>query len=202
MSRLRLRPLAPLAAVLFLWSALPLSAADVPRGPSHEPVPYVYYPADWKAVPKAFLDDGPACVLHAGTNFLVEPAGTVEEIIHEVTRLNNRRGVELLGEFRSIAYDPSYQKLTLHLARVHKPDGRTVDVGPTHTHLRDTNTDYQVYSRSRQLVISFPDLAVGDVIEVKWSLRGKDPEGHGQFYGAYNFGNDDYPDGPRRTAQS
>jgi tetratricopeptide (TPR) repeat protein/transglutaminase-like putative cysteine protease len=193
MSRFRLRALAPLAAVLFLWIALPLSAADVPRGASHEPVPYVYDPAAWKAVPKAFLDDGPACVLHGGTTFLVEPSGTVEEVLHEVMRLNNRRGVELLGEFRSIAYDPSYQKLTLQLARVHKPDGRTVDVAPAHTHLRDTNTDYQVYSGSRQLVISFPDLAVGDVIEVKWSLRGKDPEGHDQFYGAYNFGNDDYP---------
>jgi tetratricopeptide (TPR) repeat protein len=188
MSRLRL-----LAAALLLWFVLPLSAADVPRGPSHEPVPYTYDPAAWKAVPRAFLEDGPACILYAGSNFAVEPGGTVEETIHEVTRLNNRRGVELLGEFRSIAYDPTYQKLTLHLARVHKADGRTVDVGPAYTQLRDGNTDYQVYSRSRQLVISFPDLAAGDATEVKWSLRGKDPDGHGQFYGAYTFGNDDYP---------
>src|SRR5262249_9818455 len=129
----------------------------------------------------------------AGTSFVVEPNGTVEEVVHEVTRLNSRRGVELLGEFRSISYDPSYQKLTLNLARVHKGDGRVVEVGPQYTQLRDGNTDYQVYSLSRQLVSSFPDLAAGDVIEVKWSLRGKDPEGHGQFYGAYNLGNDTYP---------
>jgi tetratricopeptide (TPR) repeat protein len=189
MSRFRLHA----AAILLLWSALPLRADDVPRGPSHEPVPYAYDPAGWKAVPRAFLDDGPACVLYAGTNFIVEPGGNVEQIVHEVTRLNNRRGVSLLGEHRSIAYDPTYQKLTLHLARVHKADGRAIDVGPDHTKLRDLNTDYQVYSGARQLVISFPDLAVGDVIEVKWGVRGKDPEGHGQFYGSYSFGNDDYP---------
>jgi tetratricopeptide (TPR) repeat protein len=187
--RLRL----PAVLALFLGTALPLPAADVPRGPSHEPVPYVYNAAAWKAVPRAFLEDGPACVLYAGANYVVEPDGTVEQIAHEVTRLNSRRGVELLGEFRSIAYDPSYQKLTLNVARVHKADGRVLDVGPQYTLLRDLNTDYQVLSRARQLVISFPELAAGDVIEVKWSLRGKDPEGHGQFYGAYNLGSDDYP---------
>jgi tetratricopeptide (TPR) repeat protein len=188
MSRLRF-----LAGALLLWAALPLSAADdVPRGPSHEPAPYRCDPAAWKALPKAFVEDGPACILYAGMNRLMEPDGTIEDIIHEVKRLNNRRGVELLGEFRSISYDPSYQKLTLNLARIHKADGRVVEVGPPHTHLRDSNTDYQVYDRGRQLVISFPDLAAGDVVEVKWTLRGGDPEGHGQLYGSYQFGSDDY----------
>src|SRR5207253_2021066 len=52
MSRLRLALLAPF--VLLLGVALPVSAADnVPRGPSHEPVPFRYDPAAWKDVPKA-----------------------------------------------------------------------------------------------------------------------------------------------------
>jgi tetratricopeptide (TPR) repeat protein len=191
MSRLRHAP--SLAAVLSLWVVLPSAAADVPRGPSHEPVPYRFDPAALKSVPKAFLEDGPACVVYSGLTHILEPGGTAERITHEVMRLNDRRGVELLGEFRSIAYDPSFQKLTLNVARVHKPDGRALDVGPAHSQLRDFNTDYLVYSGYKQLVLSFPDLAAGDVIEVKWSLRGQDPEGHGHIYGSYNLGSDDYP---------
>src|SRR5262249_36775861 len=147
----------------------------------------------WKAVPKAFLEDGPACILYSGTTNALEPGGVVEETVHEVVRLNNRRAVELLGEFVKIAYDPSYQKLRLNVPPVHKPDGRTLDVAPEPLTLRDLNTDYMVFGRYKQLVISFPDLAAGDVIEAKWSLRGKDPEGFGHFFSSYNLGADDHP---------
>jgi hypothetical protein len=174
--------------------ALPFPQGDnVPRGPSHEPVPYHYDPAAWRDITKAFVEDGPACVLYSGTSFMVESDGTVEQIVHEVTHLNNRRGVECFGEFRGIAFDPSYQKLTLYVARVHKASGHTLDIGPPHTHMRDVNTDYQVYRRHQQLLISFPDLTAGDVIEVKWGLHGKDPEGHEQFYGSHRLGSDYYP---------
>ena len=165
----------------------------VPRGPSREPAPYRYDPAAWKAVPHEFLDDAPACTLYAATTNLVEADGTVETISHEVTRFNSRKAVEKLGEYKNIVYTPSYQQLTLHEARVHKADGRTIDVEPRHAQLRDLTTDYQVYDRDKQLIISFPTLEVGDVIEVKWAVRGKNPEHQGQFFTRYTFGDDTYP---------
>src|SRR4051812_31839018 len=61
----------------------------VPRGPSREPVVYRYDPAVWAKVPRDFLDDAPACVLYAGNTSLVEPDGTIENIVHEITRLNS-----------------------------------------------------------------------------------------------------------------
>src|SRR5262249_10068338 len=36
-------------------------------------------------------------------------------------------------------------------------------------------------------------LEVGDVLEVKWTFRGKKPEHHGQFFTRYSFGDLDYP---------
>jgi tetratricopeptide (TPR) repeat protein len=171
-------------------------AADewpVPRGPSNEPVPYRFDPALVKGLPKEFLDDAAACVLYSGNNYLVEPDGTVEIITHEVTRLNGRKGVEKLGEYKNIVYDPSYQKLTLHVARVHKADGKVLDVEPRHVQLRDVSTDYQVYDHEKQLIISFPSLGVGDTLEVKWTLRGKNPEHDGQFFTRYWFGDTTYP---------
>jgi tetratricopeptide (TPR) repeat protein/transglutaminase-like putative cysteine protease len=185
-----------LVALVFLGGLTPARAADdwpVPRGPSREPSPFRYDPGLWKAVPKAFLEDAPACVLYAGNTYLVEADGTIETITHDVTRLNGRKGVEKLGEYRQITFNPAFQKLTLNEARIHKADGRIVSLEPRHVQLRDVATDFQVYDHDKQLVLSFPSLEVGDVLEVKWTVRGKNPEHGGHFFTRYNFGDDTYP---------
>jgi tetratricopeptide (TPR) repeat protein len=190
------RPLAVLIVALSgCGFASPVHASDwpVPRGPSHEPVPYRYDPGQWKHVPKAFLEDASACTLYAGLNYLIEEDGTVETITHEIVRFNGRKGIDKLGEYRSISYSPAFQKLTLNEARVLKGGGQVVPIEPRDVQLRDVSTDYQVYDRDKQLVISFPSLEVGDVIEVKWTTRGKNPEYQGQFFTRYVFGDERYP---------
>lgn len=165
----------------------------VPRGPARELVPYHYDAGVLKTVPKEFLEDAPACILYSGVTNLVEPDGMIETITHEITRLNSRKSLEKLGEYRNITYDPSYEKVTLNEARVLKADGRVVPVEPRHVQLRDQITDYLVYDRDKQVIISFPTLEVGDAIEVKWSVRGKNPEFQGHFFARYGFGDDRYP---------
>jgi tetratricopeptide (TPR) repeat protein len=186
----------PVVLVFALLLAPPGRGAEgwpVARGPSREPVPARFDRKMIDAAPREFLEDSAACVLYAGNTYLVEDDGTTEVITHDLTRLNGRKGVEKLGEYRNIVYDPSYQKLTLHEARIHKPDGRTVNVEPRHVQLRDVGTDYQVYDHEKQLIISFPTLQVGDVIEVKWAVRGKNPEYAGNFFTRYSFGDANYP---------
>src|SRR5207253_6308096 len=114
-------------------------------------------------------------------------------ITHEVTRFNGRKGIEKLGEYRNIVFDPTYQKLTLNEARIHKADGKVVEVESRSVQLRDVVTDYQVYDRDKQLVISFPSLEVGDCYEVKWTTRGKNPEFGGRFFTRVSFGDDQWP---------
>jgi hypothetical protein len=165
----------------------------VPRGPAHDLVPYLYDADILKKVPKEFLEDAPACILYSGVTSLVDPDGTIETITHEITRLNSRKSLERLGEYRNITYDPSFEKVTLNEARVLKADGRVVPVEPRHVQLRYQITDYLVYDRDKQVVISFPMLEVGDAIEVKWTVRGKNPEFQGHFFARYGFGDDRYP---------
>jgi tetratricopeptide (TPR) repeat protein len=183
-------------AVALLGLLGPAARADhwaVTRGPSHEPDRFRYDAAKPPVVPAEFLEDAAACVLYAGTSYLVEPDGQVEVVTHEVTRLNGRKGVEKLGEYRNIAYDPSYQKLTLNEGRIHKAGGRTVAIEPRHVQLRDVATDFQVYDHEKQLILSFPSLEVGDVIEVKWTVRGRNPEHGGRFFTNYTFGDPQFP---------
>ena len=186
----------PALVLVALCLAVAASRADdwpVKRGPSREPAPYRYDATRWKQVPRAFLDDATSCTLYSASTYLVEADGTIETIIHDVTRLNSRKSIEKLGEYHNITFDPAFEKLTLNVARVHKAGGKVLDVSGRHVHLRDVATDYQVYDPEKQVIISFPSLEVGDVIEVKWTVRGKNPEHAGQFFTRYTFGSDDYP---------
>ncbi|MBI2806168.1 MAG: DUF3857 domain-containing protein [Planctomycetes bacterium] len=162
----------------------------VARGPSREPLPYRYDARVLKTIPRDVLDDSAACVLYSGTTHLLEPDGTDVGISHEVTRLNSRKGIDRYGEYRSIIFDPMYDKLTLNEARIIKADGKIVPIEAKHVHLRDVVTDFQVYNQDKQLVISFPNLQVGDIYEVKWTVRNKTPEFAGHFYSRYTFGDD------------
>jgi tetratricopeptide (TPR) repeat protein len=193
MSRLRF----PLATfVVFLSIPTALHADDqwpVARGASREPNPYKYDPKVWKKLPKEFTEDSAASLLFSGTTNLVEADGTIETVTHEITRLNGRKAIEKLGEFRHMTFDPAYQKFTLNEARIFKTDGRVVAVEPRHAQLRDVSTDYLVYDHEKVLILSLPNLEVGDVFEAKWSVRGKNPEHGGQFFTRYAFGDTSYP---------
>jgi tetratricopeptide (TPR) repeat protein len=184
-----------LVVVFLLGIASPARADDwpVPRATSREPVPYRFDGKLLSQIPRSFLDDAAACVLYSGANYLIDEDGTVETVTHEITRLNGRKGIENLGEYRSITYDPTYQKLTLNEARIIKANGKVVPIEPRHVQLRDVSTDYTAYDRDKQLVISFPNLEVGDIYEVKWTTRGKNDEIFGRFFTRNTFGDDRYP---------
>ena len=165
----------------------------VPRGPAKFAAPCTFDSTICKKLPVSFLDDAPACVLYSGTTHRLLPDGTIEMTTQELIRLNGRKGIDQLGEYKTITFCPSYETVTLHEALVHKARGGVEIVSPRHVRLRDVNTDHQVYDPSKELVISFPGLEVGDVMEVHWTTRGKHPEYQGQFFYRYTFGHDKYP---------
>jgi tetratricopeptide (TPR) repeat protein len=175
------------------WAEGAAGGWPIPRGPAHDLVSYRYDAKTARAVKGEFLENAPACILYTSTTYLVEEDGTIECITHEITRFNGRKAIDKLGEYRSITFDPAYQRAILNEARVHKADGRVVGIEPRHVQFRDQITDYQVYDHEKQVVISFPNLEVGDAIEVKWTTRGKNPEHQGHFFARYDFGDDQFP---------
>lgn len=165
----------------------------VDRAPSPLSAPFTLRADLLKDVPAEFLNDATACYLYSGTVHTLEPDGTVAATVTEAIRLNTRRAIDEFGEYRSIAFVPAYEKVTLHVARVRQADGQFVDLTPRHVHVRDVNTDHLVYDSSKQVVLSFPRLNVGDVIEVSWTTRGRHPEYQNQFFHRYSFGDEKYP---------
>jgi transglutaminase-like putative cysteine protease len=165
----------------------------VERGASREPAPYVLDLDAVKKLPAEYLTDYPAAYLYASTNYRIEADGTVECTTHEVIRLNNRKGIDQIGEHRNVSYTPTYERLTLNEARVIRSARRITNVEARNVQLRDVQTDYSVYDPSKELIISFPGLEIGDIIEVRWTTRGKNPEYAGQFFSRYQFGDERYP---------
>lgn len=165
----------------------------IERGPSREPQPFVFDLKALKNAPASFSTDYPAFYIHAATSYLLDADGTVECTTHEVIRLNNRKGIDALGEHRHITYTPAHDKLILNEARLIKSDGRRIEVDAKHLQLRDVAIDYFVYDARKELIISFPGLEAGDVIDVRWTTRGKNPEYAGHYFTRYHFGDDQYP---------
>jgi tetratricopeptide (TPR) repeat protein/transglutaminase-like putative cysteine protease len=188
-----LRPLFIVLAITTTTARADGPAWPVPRGPARGPAPFTYDKSVQKSLPAGFLDDSPACVLFSGTTNHLLADGTVESTTQELIRLNGRKGIDQLGEYKTITYAPSYETVTLHEARIYKAKGGIQSVNASHVHLRDVNTDHQIYDLSKQLVISFPGLEIGDVMEVYWTTRGKHPEYQGQWFNRYTFGHDKYP---------
>src|SRR5262245_49165442 len=112
-----LRPLL-CALCIALAPAFAPAEESVARAPAREPNPFKFDPTSVATLPKACVEEFPAVTIYPGSTHIIEADGTVETITHEITRLNGRKGIDQYGEYRSISYDPSFQKLVLNEARV------------------------------------------------------------------------------------
>ena len=79
------------------------------------------------------------------------------------------------------------------MARIIKTNGTIVPIEPRHVQLATWPPISRSTIQDKQLVISFPNLEVGDVYEVKWTVRGKNREFGDHFFSRYTFGDDRYP---------
>jgi hypothetical protein len=107
-----------------------VASAPAPAGDRDWPVergfakPKVEFRAEMvRSAPAGYLQDAAACYLYSGTHHTLDRDGTLHAATQELIRLNTRRGIDQMGEFRSIAFNPHYEKVVLHLARVHKAAG-------------------------------------------------------------------------------
>jgi hypothetical protein len=176
-----MRPI--LAGSLLLLTLTPPSpAADwpVPRGPSREPAPCRYDPAQWEAVPRSMKEDISYCFLYEGISYRLEEDGTIEVTTHRLVRCNDAHAVATFGA-QSLPYDSAYQTLTLNEARLHKPDGRVAPLPPENVEVRAIDPVTDPFAAGKQVLLLYPQLGVGDCVESKWTTRGKPLHSAGQL---------------------
>jgi transglutaminase-like putative cysteine protease len=103
-----------------------------------------------------------------------------------VAKAINTQGVEAIANIQ-IAFDPSYQRLTLHAIDVVR-NGSTEHRLPTaavRIVQREKDLDRQIYDGSKTATIFLEDVRVGDVIDYSFSLEGRNPVFNGLDSGTF-----------------
>lgn len=176
--------------------ARPLPAEDatpmVVREPSAEIDPVVYDPAMAQQAPADVLEEYSACYLLNREVHQLSSDGRVSVTQHLIARINSRDALEATGDW-PLWFDPYSESIVLHVARVHKANGQVVDVPKEDLHFRDENTDFQVFDVYKYLVVSFSQLAVGDVVELKYSRRQSAAQYGGQLFGRTELSDARFP---------
>jgi hypothetical protein len=92
-------------------------------------------------------------------------AGTFRQSVFQVV---TQEGAEAARSF-PMQYEPDTQRFELRAARVYHPNG-TVDESAGIEEYALTGGASRMYYDSRAMVLSFPRLAPGDVVEVRWRV--------------------------------
>lgn len=181
-----------LVSTALVCRAVADSPAQVTRGPARDPDPLVYDAALWDAVPREMLTEHEACYLFSRDEHEMLADGKARVTHHFIARVNNRSGLELLGDW-PLSFDASCEQVVLNTARVHKPDGGTIEVSADDLHVRDDNTDFFEFDDYKNVIVTLSQLAVGDVIEVKYTRNMTDPQFAHHYFDSCRFSHDLYP---------
>ncbi|MFH1466589.1 MAG: DUF3857 domain-containing protein [Pseudomonadota bacterium] len=108
-------------------------------------------------------------------------AHDVQRYAHTTYRIVTRAGLDGLSRVE-IAFDPSWERVKVHHLRVWR-DGAWQDrlEGAHATVIREEASLWQhIFDGTRTLVVVPPDVRVGDVVDVAWSVDGMNPvfDGH------------------------
>lgn len=143
---------------------------------SREPVPAWVEPVQWTPIadPAAYRGAG-SVAIRLDSQARLGP-GPAERYRHTVVHLLNGEGVRRHAEI-SIEIQPEYERLHLHVLRVHR-DGAVEDrlAGTEFKPLRrETSIERQLYDGSLTYYAVLSDIRPGDVIEQAYSIVGEHP---------------------------
>ena len=110
----------------------------------------------------------PVTVLQDLTVNTVFDNGLGSSFVQFAAQVHDAEGARRLRA-RSIQFDPETQRVDLRLARVYRKDGHVLDA--TETYEQQLGEPwYRVYYDTRALVVVFPDLEPGDIVELRYRV--------------------------------
>jgi transglutaminase-like putative cysteine protease len=110
----------------------------------------------------------------------------VERYAHTTYRIVTREGLDLMSRME-VVFDPAWSEVEVHHLRVWR-DGSWHDrlEGAHATVIREEAALWQhIFDGTRKLVVVMPDVRVGDVVDMAWSVDGMDPVFDGHYSEAW-----------------
>ena len=124
--------------------------------------------------------DYPISYLEQLTVKTVYPNGLASTFTQVATQINDEEGARRNRTF-SLQYDPGSQRVDIRLARVYRANGQRLEAN--HTFEQQLGEPaYRIYYDTRAMVIVFPDLDPGDVVEVRYRI---DDVSHSNVFADY-----------------
>ena len=159
----------------------PRPAHGSPRGYEVRPVP----PWVLRAEPEAVTPPGDDRARGGMIDELVDDqyrlGATTEHYAHRVRRVVSSAGLENAGELE-VEVDPSYEQLAIHGIHVVRGGTRIDVLGSSSPHAVQEDTgDERTYSDRVREVFVVPDLRVGDVIDLEYTILGQNSVFDGHF---------------------
>jgi transglutaminase-like putative cysteine protease len=98
-----------------------------------------------------------------------------EDFTHYAYKILSNEGVQDMSDL-SFDFDPSYEKLILHRAVIHR-DGKVIDQASGNIQIiqREQSMDRFLYDGSMTGIIHFKDVRIGDIIEYAITRKGYNP---------------------------
>ena len=123
--------------------------------------------------------EGNEILLHSSIQIDIESETTY---YHGVTQIANEMGAQKYSYF-SLTFDPQYEKVVLHKFHIWR-DGSLIDLLETadfEVIQREQDLSNYIYNGQLSLITFLEDIKVGDILEVSYSIQGKNPILSGKF---------------------
>ncbi|MGO8968594.1 MAG: DUF3857 domain-containing protein [Myxococcaceae bacterium] len=131
------------------------------------PVGFAIDPAPLVAEADSYSED--AITLVDNTLVRVQPSGQSTRFEQRVVKVYSQRGVDAFRTFQLATYSPGSQEVRVVRARLTRPDGSVVDTfGDSDVSVNEPWAG--MYYDVRARVLSFPNLAPGDLLEVQFQV--------------------------------
>jgi hypothetical protein len=111
---------------------------------------------------------------------------SVSSYFHSVTKILDVASFEG-GQNLSIGFDPAYQRLDVHYARLHRA-GETIDLlrrQKFRVIQREENLESDLYDASLTALLLMEDLRTGDTLEYAYTLHGQNPVFGGRYMDSF-----------------
>ena len=181
-------------SIVWLFLILPVDSTPTPAAGGEEPLLFEILPVpSWvEDVPLDRPEDIPTDQVSAGLyslllerqdNELISPP---EFYARWAELIVNEQGVQN-GSQISIDFDPSYQELILHSILLHR-DGRAIerlDSDQVNVIQRETLLEFQIYDGTHTAVVFLEDVRIGDIVEARYTIRGRNPVFGDRYEGAF-----------------
>lgn len=114
--------------------------------------------------------------------------GQQVQYTHVAKQALNSAGLEPVSQVQ-ISFDPSYQQLMIHRAEVVRAGRVVARLQPSALKVlqREANLEEQVFNGSLTAYSPLPDVRVGDVVELVYSITGRNPVYGGAQFGGFDL---------------